>query len=205
MTEQKREWPFCPITLSLPTTINKAGFERSCLAFQIKAEKKSWGDGFNHSDRCPTCIIGKAIKLGKPYDTPYRVTFVEVNEVIPTRGNKKVLKSDAVLNEQDVIKIRDLLRVKIPKAHIAKQFGVSKTTIYDIEKGRSWNQNYIASVLKRTSTGNTKLSSIDTIREIKRRIKSIPRPSDTSLGKEFGMSRTAIYDIRKGRSWADIS
>lgn len=55
--------------------------------------------------------------------------------MVPRQGVKH---HKAILSEQDVIEIWELLKTGMPQVDIAKRYGVKRGTITEIKKGRQW-------------------------------------------------------------------
>ncbi len=65
----------------------------------------------------------------------YAGTYLDNHKDKMARGRCKVEK----LNVDQVKKIKELLKTKMPDSHIAQKFGVSPTTIGSIKKERTWS------------------------------------------------------------------
>lgn len=61
-----------------------------------------------------------------------------VSSMLTTETSQGELNSQAVLQPEDVLDIRELIKQGMRPYKIAKVFGVSPATIYDIKSRRSW-------------------------------------------------------------------
>jgi hypothetical protein len=76
---------------------------------------------------------------------------------------------------------------------LAERYGVTQTTISEIQKGKSWQ--HLPTTNKHSTNKTHKLAEVDVI--------AIRHSSEDSnvLAKRYGISRRSIDDARYGRSW----
>lgn len=129
-------------------------------------------------------------------------------------GFKKIEYKPNKLNEEEVKYIARICKKAVGKGIeirsiaeiLSKEFGVSESTIYDINRGRTWGEvtgikydkeykqktenevRYIARVCKNAVKRGIELKNI-----AKR------------LSKEYEISESTIYDINQGRTWREIT
>ena len=114
----------------------------------------------------------------------------------------------AKLTNQQVLEIADLLRQnKLTQKEIGELFGVSKNTITTIYTGNSWG--YLTGFTKKKSLDrrrdNTRIKlSTDDIFKIKDiLLEGYLQINDIAL--MFGVAKTTIVSIAKGKIWKDIT
>jgi predicted DNA-binding protein YlxM (UPF0122 family) len=114
----------------------------------------------------------------------------------------------AKLTESQVIEIKQLLVEGTSQYKIAELYGVTRTTVADIQHGKSWAHLNVEGFIpfsKNTSgqnNNNAKLTK-EKVLEIRSLYKT-GSYSHRELGKQFGVSKTVIGDILKYKTWAHI-
>ena len=94
---------------------------------------------------------------------------------------------NSVISEEQVRQIRD--RADQPSPALAKEFGISESQILNIIHGRSWG--HLPGARPKPSCAMRKLTDAQ-------RLEAINSPlSGAELGRVFGVSKEAIYAIRK--------
>lgn len=113
------------------------------------------------------------------------------------------------LTEEDVKEIKKLLYQGVRQNVIAEQFGVVRSTITQINRGKIWSHVIIDTsslikdeLLKPRQVKGRKLTD-DDIREIKRLLKQ--GLSHGVIAEQFGVSRTGISKINTGQRFARIT
>ena len=135
---------YCPIYGRTKIRMFRHSFIDMCTKYQLKKVEgvgRTY-DGYNpvitdssiilHSCICP---VGKSISQGKPFYPPENVEFFQMvnGELVPEQQHAR-----AKLDEVKVVKIKEMLRKKVPISHIAREFDVSNRTIRHIRNGTSW-------------------------------------------------------------------
>lgn len=120
--------------------------------------------------------------------------------------------SSAKLNESIVYEIKDLISRKVPLIDIAKQFEINEATISDIKNLKTWthvihkNDNNLKDIVtdafKGSRNPSSKLDESD-VRLIKIRITNGEQLS--SIANDYGVSRTLIGHIKRGKLWSHVS
>lgn len=109
------------------------------------------------------------------------------------------------LTESDILEIRRLLKTKsVPE--IAKRFGVWKTTIYQIAKGKIWGHSFdqptgFVHYGRGEKHYKAKLKEADVLR-IK---KLAEEKTQTQIAKEYGVDPSLISRIVNGHYWKSLS
>lgn len=65
------------------------------------------------------------------------------------------------------------------------------------------NCRFVTSIVNVRNSSILKMNEYS-VRTLKRMIRRFPEKSDAELSKNFGISRTTVYDIRTGKTWSDI-
>lgn len=112
----------------------------------------------------------------------------------------------AKLNDTLVVKIRERYAAGESSLALALEYGVSKPVILKAVTGISWK--HVGGPITHRSherywqRKHAARLSEDQVREIRRRYKQ-GGISQTSLGKEHGVTNCAIYSIVRGRTWSE--
>jgi IS30 family transposase len=108
------------------------------------------------------------------------------------------------LTEDQVTKIKELLlEGQLSFRQIAEMFGVTSGTIGVINKGKSWNHVNVSNstIVSDRSKKNFKLDE-EKVRRIKELINE--GMSSTQISKQFGVSGSAISEIKNNKSWTHV-
>jgi transcriptional regulator with XRE-family HTH domain len=113
----------------------------------------------------------------------------------------------AKLTEADVVEMRQLRRDGIGRDDIARRFGVAPTHVSKVLLGKMWQHVTLSpeereSLKRATNRGErnplAKLTTDDVAR-IRERL-AVGEPG-AAIGRAFGVSKTTISKIRRGRAW----
>jgi transcriptional regulator with XRE-family HTH domain len=113
------------------------------------------------------------------------------------------LNSQAIVDEVDVVEIREIRRDGKSYAKLGTMFGVSAYAIRDIVKGRTWphaggpiEKTKQSSSVKGADNGRTKLSERQVAKIRGLLLRGEPQ---AAVARAFKVSRSTICDIAKGR------
>lgn len=152
---------------------------------------------FGVSDHLISCI--KNEKVWNNIRPDLHCTFRKLK-----RTGADVLHSKLSLTDVEGIRLR-LLEGHTLKS-IANNYGVNAVTIYDIKHGHAWadsacNEKYVVGQLKGTSHAAAKLTEAN-VYEIRELIKN--GSSHSEIAKIYGIGRTAVANIRSGKTWKHL-
>lgn len=107
----------------------------------------------------------------------------------------------AKLTAEKVIEIRKL-HGSVPHSELAKKFQVSQSSISRVANGLDWgwvkgNEESVIS-LKRGENSPSSILTEDNVLEI---VSMIGKYRQVDIAAKFNVSKSTIYDIRKGKSW----
>lgn len=110
----------------------------------------------------------------------------------------------AKITEEQAIQICELIMKKKSNKEISKKLGVTPKTIQHIRSGECWK--HIVCKYKFPKLGKAKpfQMSDDTIHQICKKLE-LKTLSDSEIGKEFGVSREFVRDIRRKKRRTNIS
>ena len=142
----------CPIHKNTTTVMAKKSFTKMCLIYQKRAglfSDEKVGDicikygHFTTTNKqiCGRCKTGKAVRSGKPFKAPFKMTFKDltIGYELKTQTEKKICMSGAKLSVEDVLKIRKLSGNGVPNPDIYKIYPkINPTTILRIIKRQTW-------------------------------------------------------------------
>jgi group I intron endonuclease len=106
----------------------------------------------------------------------------------------------SVLTEKDIPLIRERLATGEATLSISKSYGVERSTINNIKRGKSWRHIKDGPLTYPEKRGNNKITSSQAgeIKELL--LNGIPRVEITKL---FNISKSAIDKIAQGKTWTD--
>lgn len=126
--------------------------------------------------------------------------------VIPENVRQKMGLSGSqhhatTLTDDVVISIIERVRSGESQADIGREFNLTRTTINDMVKRRSWKHLDIPIVTNIRNRTCSKLTDKQ-VKEIKRLFKQ--GKSTTEISKQFSVGFSTIADIRKNKTWQQI-
>lgn len=123
--------------------------------------------------------------------------FQHSPETIVRMSEAKTAK--AKLKLEDILPIRKAFADGTPTAKLAEDYGVSRSTMNDVTAFRTWRRVPGIRVVK----SSTKLSD-DEVRQVKH-LYSTGQKSAIEIGKQFGISRTTVYQLMSGARRPNVS
>jgi transcriptional regulator with XRE-family HTH domain len=108
------------------------------------------------------------------------------------------------LDEAQVKKIKQRLARGDKASQVAKDFGVTKTTISSIAHGHSWSHVEVEGDLIGDTSGERHWNSRLTQKKV-RKIRELLAKGKTlsDVAQRFGVSAGTISDIKHGRTWRE--
>lgn len=122
-------------------------------------------------------------------------------EVRAKMGSVGAKHHSTFLKDADVIAIIERVRAGESQSRIAGEFGLSRTTINDMVKRRSWVHLCIPPVTNVHNKTSSKLTALQ-VKSIK--VLFTEGKTTTEIAKQFSVSFSTIADIRKNRTWQKI-
>src|ERR1700745_183009 len=108
------------------------------------------------------------------------------------------------LTDQDAREIVALLATPgVRQDAIARRYGVSRASITQIKKGRSW-KNIPRPASWPSTEGNRSELTIEQVRAIIALLNT-PGTKVADIARMYGVSATIIYNIQSGRTWKSVS
>lgn len=111
----------------------------------------------------------------------------------------------AILDEDAVLEIRNRHASGETQTSLAEEFGVNLSTVNDVVNGRWWE--HVGGPIRTEPVdmrGEGSPRSKLTRREVEEILTVVGRRTDQEIADAYGVSRTAIWDIRSGRKWKHV-
>lgn len=153
--------------------------------------------------RCdvPLCVNPDHLFLGTPKDNSHDM-------VLKGRSSRGEKASTSVLSEADVPEIVQRYKNGESGKSIAASYGIQRNTVLKILRGETWAHVERESVTLKSpqskGSGNpgAKLNESD-VAEIRRLLAT--GVSQSKIGREFGVSQSAISFINRRKSWSHVA
>lgn len=165
---------------------------------ELNEKEKYWINFYN------TCIFykncnGYNMTIGGEGTFGYKHS--EENRQKLSELKKGVSISDSTnFTDEEILKIKELLKSNISQKDIAKMFNVTNEVISSIKRGRSWIN--IEEDISTIKYWNAKKLTKDDVLEIKQLIKS--KIAYDEIAKKFNVASITIEQIKSGITWKDV-
>lgn len=127
-------------------------------------------------------------------------THVEVEGFVPklTRYSK--------LEEQDVIEIKQMLINGVHHKEISNIFEIAQPTISSIATGNTWSSIKVEGFTPIVRKGGELSPTAKLTKSIVVEIKKMLNQGEVALkiAEHFNINKSAVYDIKQGRTWREI-
>lgn len=109
----------------------------------------------------------------------------------------------AKLTEDDVLRIKELIKARVPFIEIANNFNISKDAIISIKRGHNWS--HIGENVSQIKYSKVKCSKLneDEVVEIKILLKD-GKLTQKEIGNKFNVDNVTICNINTGKTWGQI-
>lgn len=128
-----------------------------------------------------------------------------------SRSKKGSRHHSSKLTEDQICEIRIAYRLRqVTQKSLAKSYGVSKSTISLIVRGKIWGHvseqptDQVRGARYRGSAHQGSKLTEEIVREIRRRYETHPRPTLKELGLEFGVTTSVVSEIVNRKAWKHV-
>lgn len=126
----------------------------------------------------------------------------KITEKVKNNGSLKGSKNpNTLLVEDDILQIKELIKLGMHLSEIAKKFNVSYSIISKIKRGKSWK--HVGEDLSYLKYQNSIRLTEDEVKEIKLLLNSGMKQKE--IAKKFGVSASTICVIKKNKFWRNIT